>query len=549
MRVGGVIVLFAVLSCAARGHAADSRPNIVIILADDLGYSDLGCMGGEICTPHIDALAKNGLRFTQFYNCGRCCPTRASLLTGLYPHQAGVGRMTTDAKLPGYRGQLTENTVTIAEVLRAAGYRTAMVGKWHLSNTREGPEHLTHLNNQAILDRFADPKTYPVARGFEEHYGVIWGVVNYFDPFSLVHNTEPVREVPKDYYITDAINDHAVEFLEKYARGPEPFFLYVAEVAPHWPLQAREEDIKRYEDTYRAGWDAIREARFNHMRELGVLPPGANKLGRRDNPELKWEDNPTRDFDARAMAVHAAMIDRMDQGIGRIINKLREMKQLDNTLLLFLSDNGASPEVPTEPGFDRPSQTRDGRAIQYTNDKKVLPGPQETFGAIGQTWATVANTPLRYWKAEMYEGGTCTPLVVHYPAGLKTKAGAVTNEVGHVMDVMATCLELAGATCPGEFDGRAITSMQGRSLVPVFRDEKPAKREMLAWEHIGTKAIRMGDWKLVARRNGPWSLYDLSVDRSEQKDVAGKDADRVREMEQCWQQWARETQVLPAPGK
>jgi arylsulfatase A-like enzyme len=540
-------VVFASLWCDASALAEGNRPNIIVILADDMGYSDPGCFGGEIRTPNIDGLAQGGLRFTQFYNGGRCCPTRASLLTGLYPHQAGVGRMTNDANLPGYRGRLTENTVTIAEVLRASGYRTAMVGKWHLSNTKEEPGHLRYLNNQAIRDQFSDPKTYPVGRGFESHYGPIWGVVNYFDPFSLVQNAEPVREVPKDYYITDAISDRAVEKVGAFSKGKEPFFLYVAHVAPHWPLHALEEDVKKYENTYREGWDAIRDGRLKRMKERGILFAG--EAAPRNEPGLKWEDNPTREWDAWAMAVHAAMVDRMDQGIGRLVAKLRETKQLDNTLILFMSDNGASPEVTMEPGFDRPSQTRDGRDIVYPKDKQVMPGSQKTFGAIGPYWASVANTPMRFWKAEMYEGGICTPMIAHWPAGITAKGGSVTNEMGHVMDVMATCVDIAGANYPGQFHGNEITPLEGKSLLPTFRGEKREGHAMLAWEHIGTRAIREEGWKLVSRRTGSWALYDVSKDRGELNDLSDREPERVREMEAKWQHWAAAKNVLPAPAK
>jgi arylsulfatase len=530
----------------ARAAAEGPRPNIIVILADDLGYSDLGCFGGEIRTPHIDALAERGLRFTQFYNCGRCCPTRASLLTGLYPHQAGVGRMTADTGLPGYRGFLTDNTVTIAEVLRASGYRTAMVGKWHLSLTKEGPGHMKHLNNQEIAETFSDPRSYPVARGFEEHYGVIWGVANYFDPFSLVHNTDPVRTVPKDYYITDALSDHAVQFIEKYGMGPEPFFLYFAPTAPHWPLHAPEEDIARYEPIYKAGWDAIREARHRRMLEKGILPPGS-PLSPRSDGGKPWRDNPTKDWDARAMAVHAAMVERMDRGVGRVIAKLEQMKQLDNTLILFLSDNGASPEVYPNPGFDRPSHTRDGRKIAYPPDKSVLPGPPDTFFYMGPAWASVANTPLRYWKAEMHEGGICTPLIAHWPAGMKAGRGAITHQPGHVIDLMATCLVLAAAEYPKEFQGRKITPPAGKSLTPILRGERREGHDMLAWEHFGARAIRRGDWKLVARKNSAWELYDVSKDRSEQDDLSGRRPQLVRDLAALWEQWAKRTNVYPSP--
>jgi arylsulfatase A-like enzyme len=536
-------MLFA-LSLAGISLAAEGkRPNIVVILADDLGYSDLGCYGGEIATPNIDRLAERGLRFTQFYNGGRCCPTRASLMTGLHPHQAGIGRMTHDTGKPGYRGFLTANTVTIPEVLRAAGYRTAMAGKWHLSVTQEPPGHMRNLNNQAIRDRFSDPATYPTGRGFEEFYGVVWGVANYFDPFSLVHNAEPVREVPKGYYVTDAVNEQAVAFIDKYGKGPEPFFLYVAHLAPHWPLHARAEDVAKYEQTYKVGWQAIREARHKRMLEKGLLPPGTN-LPPRHNAGRTWEENPTKAWDARAMAVHAAMVDRMDQGIGKILAKLDERKLLDDTLILFLSDNGASPEAYPNPGFDRPSQTRDGRKIAYPPSKDVLPGGEETFFYFGPAWANVANTPLRMWKAEMYEGGICTPLIAHWPATVKA---GVTAQAGHVIDVMATCVELAGTAYPKEYQGRPITPLEGKSLLPVLRGEQRKGHDAICWEHFGARAIREGDWKLVARKGAKWELYDLSKDRTELDDRTAEMPERVKAMEAKWNEWAKRSMVYPTP--
>ena len=542
-------IVLACVAGAAPLRAAD-RPNVVVILADDLGYSDLGCYGGEIRTPHLDALARGGLRFTSFYNGGRCCPTRAALMTGLYPHQAGVGRMTRDEGTPGYRGFLTENTVTIPEALKAAGYRTGMVGKWHLSLTRAEPGHMRRLNNQQIGDAFSDPATYPTARGFDSFYGVIWGVVNFFDPFSLVRGAEPVREVPKDYYITDALTDEAVKFVDG-GKPDQPFFLYVAHTAPHWPLHAREEDVERYRDANAGGWEPIRTARGKRMVEQGIVPGNhAMPLLTTKGLNADWSTNPNKDWDARAMAVHAAMVDRMDQGVGRLVAVLRERKQLDNTLILFLSDNGASPEVYPNPGFDRPSQTRDGRKLAYPPDKSAMPGREATFFYMGPQWASVANTPFRYWKAEMYEGGICTPMIAHWPKGLKAAAGSTTAAPGHVMDVMATCLDAAGAEYPKTFGGRTITPMEGRSLLPVLRGDGGAGgHEVLAWEHYGARAIRQGNMKLVARAGQPWELYDLSADRTETKDLAADRPEQVKALEERWKAWADRTQVFPVPER
>lgn len=545
------LLLLTVLPAFRAAAQAPPRPNIVLIVADDLGFSDLGCYGGEVRTPNLDALAARGLRFTQFYNAARCCPTRASLMTGLYPHQAGVGRMTMDAgpDRPGYRGTLPGNVVTVAEALKASGYRTAMVGKWHLSLTRERPGHMKRLANQEIAETFSDPASYPVNRGFEKHYGVIWGVVNYFDPFSLVDGTTPVREVPEDYYITDALTDHALQYIDDFAGGAEqgtPFFLYVAHVAPHWPLHAPAGDVDRYVKIYEAGWDAVRAARRRRMAEMN-LPAGA-ELPPPQGRQTGWEENPRREWDARAMATHAAMITRMDEGVGRIVRKLEETNQLDNTLILFLSDNGASPEAYPNPGFDRPAQTRDGRRITYPPDKTVPPGREDTFFGMGPAWANVANTPFRWWKAELYEGGICTPLVAHWPRGMgEVKPGAITPQVGHVMDLMPTCLELAGAGGAKEFGGRPVQAMEGKSLLPVLRGAEREGHQIIGWEHFNARALRRGDWKLVARPGKPWELYDLSKDRTELHDLAAAEPQRVKAMAAEWERWAQRTNVYPAP--
>lgn len=530
-------------------HAA-ARPNILLILLDDMGWSDLGCYGGEVRTPNLDALAAEGLRFTQFYNTGRCCPTRASLMTGLYPHQAGVGRMTFDLGLPGYRGQLQPNTVTIAEVLRAAGYHTAMVGKWHLSLTRESTGHLRHLNNQRIRDTFADPATYPVGRGFERHYGVIWGVINYFDPFSLVRNTEPVRQVPTGYYATEAFTDQAVEWIDELAQQEQPFFLYLAHCAPHWPLHALPGDIEHYREAYKVGWQAIREARYRRQVALGLLDPAAAPLSERFAAKTDWDENPDQEWDARAMACHAAMIDRVDQGIGRIIRALKERNQYDDTLILVLSDNGASREEPSEPGFDRVSETRDGRPIRYfgrNRPKDAPPGSETTYASLGPHWANAANTPFRLFKATQYEGGIRTPLIVHWPQGLKVKPGSVTKQPGHVIDILATCLDVAEATYPTTFHGQDITPLEGRSLTPIFRGEQRTGHEALFFEHFGARAVRQGNWKLVAPSGGAWELYDFAQDQTETRNVAAPHPDVVHRLAALWDGWAKRAQVLPRP--
>lgn len=531
------------------------RPNIIVILADDMGFSDVGAYGGEIQTPNIDYLAQNGIRYTQFYNTSRCCPTRASLLTGLYNQQAGIGKMTDAEDEPGYLGHITENAVTLAEVLKTAGYHTAMSGKWHVSNTngqKDPKEQLAWLNHHKDYKEFSPISQYPTSRGFEKYFGTIWGVVDYFDPFSLVSGTTRIKTVPQNYYHTDAINDTAVAYINGYTKSDKPFFLYVAENAPHWPLMAKPEDIVKYKDTYKNGWDAIREARYQKMIKLGVINPAQTKLSERWHDDLKWADNPNKDWDAKAMAVHAAMIDCMDQGIGRIITALKRTRQLDNTLIVFLSDNGASAEncAAYGPGFDRPNETRDGRKISYSLKKDDLPGPETTYSSIGQRWANVSNTPYQYWKAESYEGGIHTPMIAFWPKGITAKKGSFNNYVGHVMDFMSTFAELAGAKYPKTYKGHVIPSTTGISLAATFKGKQTGGHENLFNEHFGSRYSRVGEWKLVSMSNdSTWHLFNLANDRTETTDLKVKYPEKVKQLDSLWQIWANTHQVFPKPGK
>jgi len=530
------------------------RPNIVLIMADDLGFSDIGCYGGEIHTPNIDYLAANGLRFSSFYNTSRCCPTRAALLTGQYNHRAGIGHMTDDENQPGYRGYLTDNTVTLAEVLKAAGYHTAMSGKWHVSNTTIQPvpaDQLQWLHHHAEHPLFSPLDQYPTSRGFEKYFGNIWGVVDYFDPFALVNGTTPVKSVPANYYHTDAINDTAVAYINGLGRLGKPFFLYVAETAPHWPLMALPEDIEKYKDTYREGWDSIRVRRYRRMTDLGLIDPEKASLSPRQENQLSWKDNADSVWDARAMAVHAAMIDRMDQGIGRIIAALRANGQLDNTLILFLSDNGASPEncAAYGPGFDRPAETRDGQKIIYDIRKQVLPGAETTYASIGMRWANVANTPYRYAKAESYEGGIHTPMIAFWPGGISAAKGSICRQTAHVIDFMATFLELANAKYPVKFNNHVISETQGVSFVPALKGKTGKIHEALFNEHFGARYVRVNGWKLVARKNEQWKLYHISEDETELHDLSAQYPDKVIELEKRWKEWAAANKVFPVPPK
>lgn len=505
------------------------RPNIVIIMADDLGYSDLGCYGGEIQTPNLDAMAKSGIRFNQFYNASRCCPSRASLLTGKFPHQVGLDK----------NGQsLSQNSATIAEILKENGYRTGMTGKWHLSETKELEDHeeqLLWLSHRKDSSVFAPLSSYPSNRGFEEHWGVIWGVVNYFDPFSLVHNEEEIEEVPDDFYITDFISDKSVDLIDEFSKDEKPFFLYVAHTAPHWPLHALPEDIAKYEGMYDDGWDKLREERYKGLIEQGIIDPETAALAINESGKL-WADNNQKEWEANHMEAHAAMIDRMDQGIGRLIEKLKEIGEYENTILLFLADNGASPERGYPPGFDRPGHTREGVEVVYSSEEYIAPGDELTWGYLGDAWAGATNAPFRYWKKESFEGGNCSPFIIHWPAGLKGKENTINEGIGHVIDILPTCLELSGAEYPAEIEGMRTKTVEGRSLMPLINGEITATNDTLFWEHEGGKALRMGDWKISALKDGDWELFNLAQDRTETNNLATELPQKVVEMETVWQE-------------
>ncbi len=509
---------------AATSFATD-KPNILLILADDLGYSDLGCYGGEIKTPNLDALAAGGLRFTQFYNSARCCPSRASLMTGLYPHQAGIGLMDGDDGLPGYRGHLTERCVTLAEVLKPAGYRSLAVGKWHLG--RPGP----------------------IERGFDEFYGFVVGhSVNCWNEnaFARLPAGRPKRSYGEGkFYATDAITDHALDFLGS-ARGEKdrPWFLYLAYNAPHFPLQAPKGEIARYADLYTKGWDKIREERFARQKQLGLLDErwpltprsefqgGAGNTNSGVNPA--WDSlPPERRADlARRMAIFAAMVDRMDQNIGRVLADLRAHGELDNTLIFFLSDNGACAEWDPF-GFDVKSGPNN--ILHRGAELEQMGGPNSHL-SYGSGWANACNTPWRLYKHYTHEGGISTPLIVHWPAVMKRQAEPDTRP-GHLVDIMATCAEVAGAVYPKTFNGHDILPPEGRSLLPALRGE-PAQPRTLFFEHEGNRAASESRWKLVAKKDGPWELYDAEADRTELKNLAAAHPDVVVKLAKLWDDWA-----------
>lgn len=536
--------------------ATTQRPNILVVLGDDVGFSDIGCYGGEIHTPNLDALARDGIRFTQFYNTARCCPTRASLLTGLHPHQAGVGHMMEDRGHAGYRGRLNRQCVTLAEALKPAGYRSYAVGKWHVT-PGQGPKVLAETNN------------WPLQRGFDRFYGTIHGAGSYFDPSSLVRDNRLITAAndpeyrPANFYYTDAIAEHAIRFIRDHARDrkDQPFLLYTAFTAAHWPLHAKDADIARYKGRYDAGYEPIRASRRTKLRKLGLLDDRWVPVP----PAESWDKVADKAFESRCMEVYAAQLDSMDQGIGRIVAELKAHGQFDNTLILYLQDNGAcaegngrgnkptaradQPSLPPmasdEQQFgSQPKQTRDGYPVRQGIG--VLPGGPDTYIAYGRGWANVSSTPFREYKHWTHEGGIATPLIAHWPAGIATgRKGKLETQPGQLVDIMATCVDLAGTAYPGTLGGETIQPMEGTSLRPAFRGEPLQRTRPLVWEHEGNRAIRDGRWKLVAKENQPWELYDLDADRSESHNLAAQHPDRVQTMASDWDTWAARAHVLP----
>jgi arylsulfatase len=443
---------------------------------------------------------------------------------------------------PAYLGHLRAQAVTAAEALRAAGYRTAMSGKWHLSHL-----HITGKDqlNFRSLEPFWDTKeSWPVARGFDEFYGTIAGVNNFFDPFSLVHNETLTKPESEDYYYTDAINDHAVRMIDRWAAAGEPFFLYVAHAAPHWPLHALPEDIERYRGVYDSGWDAMRVARYQRLVAAGVIDPKW-PLTPRDRTIPAWRDAPHQGWQARRMAVHAAMVDRMDQGIGRILKALDRHGAAQHTIVMFLSDNGASPEVALPQWYDIPSQTRDGRPLPVTNDPAIMPGAEDTWSTFGREWANASNTPFRLYKHWIHEGGIATPFIVRWPSVVQP--GGMTHQVAHIIDVLPTLLEAVGIAHPQTKNGEPTLALDGKSLMPVLRGARREGHEVLGWEHEGNEALRQDQWKLVRARGGEWELYDMEADRTELNNLAASERHRVRQLEARHRAWMEHTGALPWP--
>lgn len=553
--------LWMLTSCTA--ETPTEKPNLLIILADDLGYSDLGCYGSEIETPHLDQLAENGIRFTQFYNSARCCPSRAALLTGLFPHQAGIGSFAGGGRgLPGYMGRLTPNALTLGEVMQENGYRTFGAGKWHVN----------------------DPG--PTERGFEEFYGFLkdYGVDGW-EPKWMKRYPEgrPERTYEEgEFFATNVITDYALDFLELSETTPEqPWLLYLSYQAVHFPLQAPQADILKYKDTYRVGWDTIRMRRFERMKKLGVIPADIQLSERGDIPLPKVAErngvpgdqkhNPPWDLLAadrqvdlaRRMAVYAGMLDNMDQNIGRVIQYLKDRGELDNTLILFMSDNGSCAEWDPF-GFEYPSYearvaggTPNHPNVLHTGDSlDLLGGPDGPLFSLGSGWANVGNTPFSLYKQFVHEGGISSPLIMHWPARIQ-QPGVFTDDYAHFVDVMATCVGVGGGQYPQTYQGQDRSSMEGTNLFEIL-DGRGKPDRVLAFEHQGTPAIRVGDWKLVSRNRqsmledgfsetAQFELYNIAKDRSETQDLAATYPEKVRELKETMLEEFRRTKIFPRP--
>ncbi len=478
---------------------ADERPNIVMIMADDLGYSDIGCYGGEISTPNLDQLARDGMQMTQFYNCAKCTTTRAALVTGRYPRPKD--------------GLLDRTDLTIGELMKTAGYATSLSGKWHLG----------HGDDQ-----------HPYQRGFDRFYGLLDGCCNFFDPSipdppfkgSRVRvfgqDDQLITEFPKGYYTTTAFTDHAIESIEAFAPGETPFFLHVTYTAPHYPLHAPPETIAKYRGKYMGGWHELRNSRWKRQQELGLFKPGLT-LSPTDSKAYDWDTADQRWEDLR-MATYAAMIDEIDQQIGRLVQALETTGELDNTLFMFFADNGGCAE---EPG---------GR------DTSRIPGPKDFYTAVGPSWGWAQNTPFKRYKQFVHEGGISTPMIVHWPA--KISPGTKSDAVGHVIDLAATCADVGQVGWPESYNGNRVGPVEGKSLLPVFAGDNADRHQTLYWEWSGNRAIRRGNDKLVYDKlTKEWSLYDIAVDRTETVDRTESEPALAEKLKTDWTKWAKETGV------
>lgn len=521
------------------------RPNIILFLADDLGYSDIGCYGGEIETPNLDRLAREGVRFSSFYNSPRCCPSRASLLTGMYSHQAHMGMMVDDhryygAHYPAYDGDLNKGCITIAEALKPAEYRTYHSGKWHLST-------------QQRTDKGGDQSNWPCQRGFDHAYAMITGAGSYYTPNCLTWDNEPIDTFPKDFYFTDAIGDESIKMIRS---GPtdQPFFLYCAFNAPHWPLHAPEATVAKYRERYLAGWDKMREARHAKQLRSGLLQ-AEWKMTARDPRVPAWDRASFKTWEAERMAVYAAQVDIMDRNVGKVVRTLEDRGQLENTLIFFMADNGGNYEEfnnqPMPQGSKRaiwvPASAPDGSELQFGNDPHAMPGPGNTIQSYGGPWGNVSNTPFRLYKHFAHEGGISSPLIVHLPKGLGD-GETLSHQVSHEIDIMPTCLAAAGVMLPATSKaGTPPPPLEGKSLLAVLRGGTLRDRGMIFWEHEGNCAVRDGQWKLVSAFPNTWELYDMEADRTELNNLASTMPARVQQMALAYRSWAARVGAQPWP--
>ncbi len=510
-------------------------PNVLLIVADDLGYSDLGCYGGELSTPHLDTLAAGGVRLAQFHTTARCSPSRASLLTGLHPHQTGIGVLTNDDRPRGYPGSLNSRCQTMAELLHPDGYVTALSGKWHLASDMLNPND-----------------SWPTRRGFDSFFGTLTGCGSYFDPGTLTRGEQPADDAraDPDFYYTDAITADACTRIRGAVTAGRPFFSYVAYTAPHWPLHARDSDLLAHRGRFRAGWDELRAVRLGRQRELGLISDDA-ALTDRDPRVPAWADEPHQDWQQRRMEAYAAQVARMDAGVGELLATLNDTGCRDNTLVIFLSDNGASDE--TLPQIQERSfrqrtdifraNTRDGRLVRLGNDPTIDPGPEDTYASYGRAWANLSNAPFRLYKRYTHQGGIAGPLIASWPAGELT-AGAILQQPFALVDVLPTVLQATGGRYPARVPGRDPVPLAGRSMLPAWRGGTVEDRPLF-FEHTGNAAVRSGRWKLVRGYPNAWELYDMTVDRSETTDLAAAHPDVVAELTAVWRDWANRAGVIP----
>jgi arylsulfatase len=514
----------------------NAKPNVILILADDMGFADLGITGSEIRTPNIDGLAKNGAMLSAMYNCARCCPTRASLLTGLYPHNAGVGHMGANLGTPAYQGFLRNDSATIAEHLRADGYRTLMSGKWHVAGDFEA----RNIDSWKVGE--VEHPT-PRQRGFDHFYGIMDGATHFFSPHYMLEDDSRVEVVPDDFYFTDAITDKAIGMIEGAVEDEKPFFLYLAHTAPHWPLHAHPEDIAKYDGVYAKGWDHARTARHEQMNSTDTFQRNWD-ISPRDTDVHHWSDEKNKDWQASKMATYAAMVDRMDQSIGTLIAALKRMGQFENTLIMFLSDNGGCAEFMAEDGWAQfyPDHTHDGKKITMGNVTDLRPGDAQTFQSYDKPWANVSNAPFRLFKHYVHEGGISTPLVAHWPKGFTPRANAHT--ACHVVDILPTILEATGSSYQNEVGGHEIQPMQGESLMTMLKGADWEREQPILWEHEGNAAIRLGQFKLVRQHGKAWELYDMDADRTELHNLAGRNPKLEAEMKALYADWANKIGVL-----